>query len=61
MVKDWVGAELEQTAEDWVELSEAEEQLVAPAAEALELRKNKRWTVKIRMKGDTKGNSTFVF
>lgn len=42
LVKDWVGADLEQAAEGWVELSEAEEQLVAPAEEALDLRKEKR-------------------
>lgn len=48
LVKDWVGSDLEQAAEGWVELSEAEEQLVAPAEEALELRKDKRWTVEIR-------------
>lgn len=42
LVKGWVGADLEQAAEGWGELNEAEEQLVAPAAEALELRKDKR-------------------
>lgn len=38
LVKDWVGADLEQAAEGWVVLSEAEEQLEAPATEALKLR-----------------------
>lgn len=49
LVKDWVGVDLEQAAEGWVELSEAEEQLVAPATEALELRIDKRRTVKLRI------------
>lgn len=51
LVKDWVGADLEQAAEGWVELNEAEQQLVAPAAEASELRKDKRWTVKDNERG----------
>lgn len=41
LVEDWVGTDLQQAAEGWVELREAEEQLVATAEEALELRKEK--------------------
>lgn len=60
LVKDWVGADLEQAAEGWVELSEAEEQLVAPAEEALELSKEERRTVKkVRRKNTPQGNHAF--
>lgn len=45
-----MGADLEQAGEGWVVLGEAEEQLVGVATEALELRKDKRWTVKTRKK-----------
>lgn len=45
-------ADLEQAAEGWEELSEVE-QLLAPAEEALELKKDKRQKVKTRIKEDT--------
>lgn len=61
LVKDWVGVDLEQAAEGWVELSEAEEQLVAPATEALELRIDKRRTVKLRIIEEEKGSPIYVF